>query len=214
MKRLHLVVLVLTAALLSTVTFFANPTPAKALTVTGLSITLGCSSYSYSSYTFTFDRNNTSSSESYYIEITDGSGKVLRRFDATFALGSITDGAGTIPYTQGLPNYNPLFYRIVSKAGNGLGEQVAYTAVGTCPGLPLGSLAGRAIPDGFVLRTIACDVAVYNLPGGSPVGDNRIIAGQTWYVNPTPAKSASGENWTEIFVSGIIDGFIPTRCVK
>lgn len=75
------------------------------------------------------------------------------------------------------------------------------------------TFSGPPLPEGFVLRTITCDVAVFDSPGGTPVGDNRIIAGQTWYVNPTPVKAPSGEDWTEIFVSGTPNGFIPTRCV-
>jgi hypothetical protein len=40
------------------------------------------------------------------------------------------------------------------------------------------AFAGPPIPAGFVLRTITCDVAVYDTPGGRPVGDNKILAGQ------------------------------------
>ncbi|MBX3082667.1 MAG: hypothetical protein KF716_13600 [Anaerolineae bacterium] len=73
--------------------------------------------------------------------------------------------------------------------------------------------AGPPIPAGFVLRTITCDVAVFDAPGGQPVGDNRIKGGQTWYVNPKSVKAADGQAWTEIFVSGTPNGYIPTKCV-
>jgi hypothetical protein len=73
---------------------------------------------------------------------------------------------------------------------------------------------GPTIPAGFVLHTITCDVPVYNLPGGSPVGDNKITNGQTWFVNPLPVTAADGTSWTEIFVSGYTDGYIPTGCVN
>ena len=72
---------------------------------------------------------------------------------------------------------------------------------------------GAYIPAGFVLRTINCDVAVYDSAGGSPVGSNAITSGQTWFVNATPVKAADGTLWTEIFVSGFNNGFIPTSCV-
>jgi hypothetical protein len=75
------------------------------------------------------------------------------------------------------------------------------------------SIPGPTIPAGFVLRTITCDVAVFNAPDGSPVGSNRIRSGQTWYVNPE-SKTANGESWTEIFVGGPITGWIPTACVQ
>jgi hypothetical protein len=72
---------------------------------------------------------------------------------------------------------------------------------------------GPTIPTGFVLRTISCDVAVFNAPDGSPVGSNRIRSGQTWYVNPE-SKQANGKAWTEIFVGGPITGWMPTACVQ
>jgi hypothetical protein len=73
--------------------------------------------------------------------------------------------------------------------------------------------AGPAVPAGFALKTITCDVAVFDAPGGSPVGDNRIKAGQTWFVNPTPAKDNKGKSWTELFAGGYGNGFVPTSCV-
>ena len=73
---------------------------------------------------------------------------------------------------------------------------------------------GPSVPSGFVLRTITCNVAVYDAPGGSPVGSNMVTGGQTWFVNPTPAKDAAGKSWTEIFVGGFSDGFIPTSCAR
>ncbi len=69
------------------------------------------------------------------------------------------------------------------------------------------------VPGGFVLRTITCNVAVYDAPGGQPVGSNAIKGGQTWYVNPTPKTDAAGKSWTEIFVASFTDGYVPTSCV-
>ena len=71
---------------------------------------------------------------------------------------------------------------------------------------------GPGIPNGFVLRTITCDVAVYDSPAGNAVGGARIRAGQTWYVSPT--TSAGSADWTEIFVGGFTNGYIPTACVN
>jgi uncharacterized surface protein with fasciclin (FAS1) repeats len=73
---------------------------------------------------------------------------------------------------------------------------------------------GPGLPSGFELRFISCDVAVFDTPGGTPVGSNRILAGQTWYVNPTTKDDAAGRSWTEIFVSGTTNGWIPTDCVQ
>ncbi len=73
---------------------------------------------------------------------------------------------------------------------------------------------GPAKPDSFVLKTIACTVAVYDSPAGKPVGDNKVTSGQTWFVSPTAVKGKDGQNWTEIFVGSYLDGFIPTKCVR
>jgi hypothetical protein len=75
------------------------------------------------------------------------------------------------------------------------------------------SFSGPGIPGGFVMKTITCDVVVFDAPGGKPVGSNAIKSGQTWYVNPTPKKDAAGKAWTEIFVAGYTNGYVPTSCV-
>ena len=75
------------------------------------------------------------------------------------------------------------------------------------------SIGVPSIPSGFALHTITCTVAVYTMAGGVPVSNATIIGGQTWFVSPTPVKDAQGKLWTEIFVGGFTDGFIPTSCV-
>ena len=72
---------------------------------------------------------------------------------------------------------------------------------------------GPYVPNGFVLRTITCNTAVFDMPGGQAVGDNRIVAGQTWFVNPESVADALGTAWTEIYVSGASDAYIWTSCV-
>jgi len=66
------------------------------------------------------------------------------------------------------------------------------------------------VPSGYVQYTITCDTPVYDAPGGSPVGENMITAGQTWYIDP----AAEGDGaWTAVFVAGPHVGYIPTSCV-
>ena len=72
---------------------------------------------------------------------------------------------------------------------------------------------GPPIPSGFVLRTITCNTPVYESAGGRAVSTGEAItAGQTWFVSPTPV-TVGGTSWTEIFVSGTPNVFIPTSCV-
>lgn len=79
---------------------------------------------------------------------------------------------------------------------------------------PFAGPPGPSIPAGFELHTITCSTAVYGLPGGQPVGANAVLAGQTWYVNPVPVAGPDGEDWTEIFLSGPVNAYIPAVCVN
>jgi len=65
-----------------------------------------------------------------------------------------------------------------------------------------------------VLRTITCGMGVYDALGGKVVPGASIMGGQMWFVNPTPDTGADGQSWTEIFVSGSANGFVPTCCVN
>jgi len=98
--------------------------------------------------------------------------------------------------------------------GSGFGSATYYTP-GSCPAAPVGYGNGgtTGIPAGFVQRGINCTVAVYSQVDGTPVGSNMVIKGQNWYVNPVPVRGKFRRLWTEIYVSGPVDGFIPTRCV-
>src|SRR5579862_1887598 len=65
---------------------------------------------------------------------------------------------------------------------------------------------GPAIPDGFVLRTITCNTPVYETAGGIPVpSGDKILAGQSWYVNPKPV-TVGKTSWTEFFDGGYTNG--------
>ena len=72
---------------------------------------------------------------------------------------------------------------------------------------------GAGIPAGFVMHNIICTVPVYTQPAGVPVGNDRVLAGQTWFIDPTPVEGTDGQEWTEIFVGSSINPWIPTECV-
>jgi hypothetical protein len=69
------------------------------------------------------------------------------------------------------------------------------------------------IPPGFLQHHIVCDTPVYDTPGGTPVGDNMVTAGQAWHTSPNPEPGPDGQNWTAIHVGGSLPGYIPTSCV-
>lgn len=188
--------------------------PAQAATVTGLKVEFTCEDMRINDpYTFAYDRDNTGfGAEEYLIVVSDGKGKMLYHESSWEPVGTSYSASGgfTIGYSSA-PAYNPIIMRVTSPAGNGLPEQVALVLTGECEGLPWAS--GPAYPAGYVQRTILCDVPVYNTPGGAPVGDNALTAGQSWHVNPTPVEGPDGQQWTEVFVGGYQRPFIPTACV-
>lgn len=140
------------------------------------------------------------------VTVTDGKGYTLFTQSGPDFPDGTYGGFGSITYGHP-PAQNPITATVVY-------DGVAYTGSADVPCLPPGPPQDVPIPAGFVLKTIVCDVAVYNQPGGGPVGSNAIKNGQTWYVNPTPVAAADGQSWTEIFVAGKINGFVPTSCVQ
>ncbi len=77
-----------------------------------------------------------------------------------------------------------------------------------------GIFGGVPTPPDFVLRTVLCDTAVYDTPGGAPVGDNAVTTGQTWFASTTPEMAPDGSAWVAIFVSGEKSPYIPAQCVR
>lgn len=74
-------------------------------------------------------------------------------------------------------------------------------------------VGGPPIPAGFKQHNIVCTTAVYDMPAGQPVGVDRVLAGQDWHLNPTPKLGPDGQYWTEVFVGGLRNPYIPTACV-
>jgi len=171
------VVLVLTLSMVVAVQF------TSAMVVTNSTITLGCTSYDYD-FDWVFDRDNTGTgNEAYYIEITDGAGKVLRRFDSSWPVPNAGhDGPNTLAYSA-MPEYNPLTYRLVSPAGNGYPEQLVDHATGTCPGLPDYVGADMVpIPSQAVVGSFVTTTPVYGSPDPNAASTTVMEAGKTAWV--------------------------------
>ena len=98
-------------------------------------------------------------------------------------------------------------------SGNGHAPGTCTSGSGGPPSIGYGQGGGSGVPANFVIRGINCTVAVFNTPDGTPVGSNTLLKGQNWFVNPVPIRGKFRRLWTEVYVSGPIDGFIPTRCV-
>jgi hypothetical protein len=76
---------------------------------------------------------------------------------------------------------------------------------------------GPALPAGFVPAEITCDVTVFQVPNPDFQTSASLRKGQVWFVNPKPVPAQIDtfyKEWTEVFVSGPRNGFIPTACVR
>lgn len=160
------------------------------------------------------NRDNTGTGhEALRIDIRDGAGTLIYTLTFQNTLTTFAAGMGVDSYSTP-PQYNPIVFTLTSLAGNGFAEQVDVRVEGSCAGLPGAPFAGPGVPAGFVLRGIACTTPVFDGPNGSAVAGATVRQGQTWYVKPTPSTpDVNGRRWTEIFVSGLQNGFIPAECV-
>ncbi|HRE48330.1 MAG TPA: hypothetical protein PLD47_11440 [Aggregatilineales bacterium] len=146
--------------------------------------------------------------------------------DLTYTTPSISGGFGAGLY---VPAYNEgtlLRYYVFgssSPSPDDFDQEFFFAHTDSCAGTftpretsvpPVVDNPGRPIPASFVLHTITCTIAVFDAPGGSPVKNGSVIQSrQTWFVSPIPKLDAVGQAWTEIFVSGEQNGYIPTTCV-
>jgi hypothetical protein len=201
--------------ILLTMVLILTATPVAAVSGSAvLGFTVECDFFSVSYSDVIFDRDNTGAGEeAFSFAITDGSGNVLLAGADTRLLGDTipaqTEDFGYIV----APISNPIRFVLQSEAGNGFPQQIIWQLTGLSPCLPPPPFEGAGIPAGFVMHTIVCDVPVYTQPAGVPVGSDHIIAGQTWYIDPTPVEGTDGQQWTEIFVGSFINPWIPTSCV-
>jgi len=125
---------------------------------------------------------------------------------------SVTVNVTLSAYEQNVP------FTVIAGSGNG-----SYTAIGTAfPGsgiysaTPCGGTSGApgvGIPTGFILRTSICNTPIYDAPNGYLIGSNRLLAGQTWFINPISAKAPNGTRWIEVFVGSPVTVFIPAACI-
>jgi hypothetical protein len=107
--------------------------------------TLSCSGYTSRAGYVILNRDNTgNNAELFYVQAFDGAGTQINAPELwTQPVGSsheFVDGAFFVWETA--PEYNPLVLAVVSPAGNGLPDEIAYYVTGTCVGLPDATGAG------------------------------------------------------------------------
>lgn len=189
-KRLVIAALIVAVAAL---TLFVSA--ALASTYNG-TVTITCINADASgSGSHVLDRDNTGTgNEALRVDVTDGAGTLIYTLTFSNVLGTFAGGIGDFFYTTA-PAYNPITFTLTSLAGNGLPEQVDYTAQGTCDGLPTyGSNCPNPIPSGFVVRSIPAGALAYFEPSESTYAGFNLPPG-TWY-----AGSAEG-GFVEVWIA-------------
>ena len=222
-------ILFITALLLSLLLVWA-PTPASALSgLPVISFSVTCDHFAVTHGDGLYNRDNSGlGGETITRYIVDGDGNIIFLLQSTSPVGNPIFAATTFHGYLMPPTSNPIHLVVYSNAGNGLLDEVIWDLTGDCPTLPpsnplppvpptvpntASAFAGVGIPAGFIMHTISCTTPVYTDPAGVPVGEDRVLAGQTWYVDPAPVEGADGRQWTEIFVGSAINPWIPTECV-
>ncbi len=162
MNRRILAVLLILGALMT------SALVVNALTWNQGSMSLTCTGFVDNDTLVSFDRDNTGEDrEAYYIEVVDGNGTVLFRYDNDLITVGQAGGMGSQDYDVA-PDYNPITFNFVSLAGNGFPEQLVYTTTGNCDGLPTygaGPGCQLAIPSGSVVGEASNGAQVYYAPG-------------------------------------------------
>jgi uncharacterized protein YgiM (DUF1202 family) len=190
LRRFALPVLLLTLAGILTVF------PVLAGEDKGAAFTLDCTGFTGTAGEIMLNRDNTGAGrEAFIVSATDGAGKTIYApvTDQFFVGGTISwvDG-GRIGWTSA-PTFNPLTLRIVSRAGNDLGESLILLATGQCSDLP----NVTALPDEF-FRVEGDDLVA---PGGAtaPAGTTSL----TVPLNTSPPRPTNPDA-----VSQVLPGYL------
>jgi len=171
----------------------SHPTQAA---VTNLSYSVGCSSVYVA---------GTTDTKSVYIEIDNANGGVLGSAYKNDPVGAALGSFGLlISFSQQQQGTVVLVY--ISDASGIVVNETPVACTNAAP------YTGIAIPPGFVLRTVVCDTAIFDGIDGMAVANNKIKAGQTWFVSP---KSLAGKKlaWTAVFVGSPDLVYIPSTCI-
>lgn len=100
--------------------------------------TIDCNGFASRASTMTLNRDNTGTGrEAFVVRAVDGNGKVIFNpvRDQFFVGGAVSWEQGEYFWWTAAPERNPIRIEIISQAGNGLSEQLVYSATGTCANL-------------------------------------------------------------------------------
>lgn len=183
--------------MLTVLLMLALALPASAAQRDGLAITVNCTGFTTLGGSLNLNRDNTGAGrERFQIVARDGHGTTIYSGPVeSFFVGSSIDFPANLKTDfSTAPAANPIVVSLVSGAGNGLVEQVVYSASGRCVSLPT-----VEIEDVIVSGVTSPSVAVNVLPPSSENAED-VIAAQpgfalvnTGYLN---LRSGDGPEYT------------------
>ena len=177
--------------------------PASAGSSVDATFSLNCTGFSGSGQVL-LDRDNTGSHrEAFQVVVTDGVGNIIYKpvVDSFFVGGTVSWTSTNVVQWTATPEYNPLTLRVVSLAGNNLGEQTIAIATGSCEGLPsLGVLPSD-------ITGITSDSVDINAVPPRPTNSDEVTSKLAGFlvVNTDNLSLRSGDG-PEFTMVGIVDG--------
>lgn len=183
--------------MLTVLLMLALALPASAAQRDGLAITVSCTGFSTLGGSLNLNRDNTGAGrERFQIVARDGGGATIYSGPVeSFFVGSSIDFPANLKTDfSTAPASNPIVVSVVSAAGNGLAEQVVYSASGRCVSLPTVETV-----DVVVSGVTSPSVAVNVLPPSGENSDDAIAAQpgyalvNTGYLN---LRSGDGPEYT------------------
>ena len=189
-----------------------------------LDFTINCSGFFSNGSELVLNRDNTGAlSEAFIISAIDGAGTtIFSPLSDVFFIGTSIEWAPGEGYEwTARPFFNPIRLEIVSPAGNGLPEQVVYSGLVICPGLPiygpinvLGAFAEQAVRqltgEAFVLQApdgTTSDPVPLNAEPPRPINPDALLEGLpgSAIVNTDHLFLRSGDS-ARYTVIGVLDG--------
>jgi uncharacterized protein YgiM (DUF1202 family) len=177
--------------------------PASAGSSANVTFSLGCDGFSGSGQIL-LDRDNTGTHrEAFQVVVTDGIGNIIYKpvVDSFFVGGTVSWTSTNVIQWTAKPEDNPLTLRVVSLAGNNLGEQTIAVASGSCEGLP----TFGALP--VVINTATSPAVDINGVPPRPTNSEDVVSKLPGFlvVNTDNLSLRSGDG-PEFTLVGIVDG--------
>lgn len=160
--------------MLTLLLMFALALPASAAQRDGLAITVNCTGFTALGGSLNLNRDNTGAGrERFQIVARDGGGATIYSGPVeSFFVGSSIDFPASLKTDfSAAPASNPIIVSVVSAAGNGLAEQVVYSASGRCVSLPTVE-AENVVVSGVTSPSVAVNI----LPPSGENTDDTIAA--------------------------------------